>query len=104
MDQLIQNWLDARAEAEAAEVVAQKAWGKVSHAEELAGEVRLPCNTRRATAKDVTEGAILWYSDYSEYWLMVDEVLRPSDEFKAYIAHDGCRYGLDGAFVEVVND
>ncbi len=95
MDKLIQDWLDARAEAEAA-------WGKVSHAEKIAQAARLPNVIRYANNRDIIKGAILWYADDSVYWLMVDEVLRPSDPYKAYIAHDGCRYGLDGAFVEVM--
>ncbi len=97
MDQLIQNWLDARAEAEAASEAARVA-------EKMAQAARLPNVVRYANDKDIIKGAILWYADDSVYWLMVEEVLRPSDPYKAYIAHDGCRYGLDGAFVEVVND
>ena len=29
----------------------------------------------------------------------VVEVLRPDDPFKGYVLNDGCRYGLDEAFV-----
>ena len=56
-----------------------------------------------ATALDIVEGAIIWHDRPLEhggwFWNTVDEVLRPNDEFKAYVADDGCRYGLHGAFV-----
>lgn len=69
---------------------------------------------------DIVEGAIIWYPewvDVREYsceddeddegvqvalWTEVCEVLCPNDDFKAFHALDGCRHGLDGAFVEVL--
>lgn len=60
---------------------------------------------RRAFAADITVGQVLWYTNFDEgsvrHWNIVEEVLRPNDQWKAYDAHDGCMYGLDGAFVEI---
>lgn len=65
---------------------------------------------RVAVPADIVVGAVLWYEhdgwkpDSGEkrcYFLIVDDVLRPNDPWKAFTAHDGCRYGLDGAMVEV---
>ncbi len=54
---------------------------------------------------DIVEGKILYYPDEDEpFWKIVDEVLKPHSDWKAYCAQDGCRYGLDGAYVEVEND
>jgi len=62
-----------------------------------------PSDRRPATASDIVEGAVIWYEYYDSpsgyYWQIVDEVQYPNDPFKAYTAEDGCRYGLDGAFV-----
>ena len=71
--------------------------------------VRLPSNLRPATAEDIKVGALIWYdaSDSLDstsepyYCMVVEEVLRPNDPWKAYSAEDGCRYGLDGAMVEI---
>ncbi len=55
---------------------------------------------RHLTAEDVIVGqAILVWNgeDYTE--LTIEEVLRPSDLFKGYTADDGCRYGLEGAYL-----
>ena len=62
-----------------------------------------PENVRPAEPKDIIEGAIIWHSDGDDgnFWNIVDEVLRPNDPWKAYCAEDGCRYGLDGAFIEI---
>jgi hypothetical protein len=65
-----------------------------------------PKNLRPAKASDIVEGAIIWYPKWEDsdhpidLWKEVYEVKWPDDAFKAYTAHDGCRYGLDGAFVE----
>lgn len=63
-----------------------------------------PDRTRQATAEDIVCGAIIWHEgdphDGGDYWHVVDEVLRPSDSYKAYCADDGCRYGLSNAYVE----
>ena len=76
---------------------------------------------RKATSKDVVEGAVFYYpcKKYDEdreeecptcheecdsfhvggFWSIVEKVLYASDGFKAYEGNDGCRYGLDGAYV-----
>jgi len=69
---------------------------------ELAKECPLPQRLRQATPEDITVGQILWYDDkYWTGWKAVEEVLHPSDRWKAYVAEDGCRYGLDGAMIEL---
>jgi len=58
---------------------------------------------RKATAQDVVVGNVFYYLDGSqdEYWKIVREVRYPDDDFKAYLADDGCRYGLHNAYVEI---
>ena len=66
--------------------------------------VKLPTNFRPATAEDIKVGAHIWYTQtrYSApFCAVVEEVLCPNDQWKAYSAEDGCRYGLDGAMVEI---
>jgi hypothetical protein len=99
MHKLIQDWLDALDQLDDARVAADAA-------ETDAYAAPLPKHLRPAEARDIVEGAILWYpewmgSEESRGWAMVGEVMYPSDPWKAYCAHDGCRYGLDGAFVEI---
>lgn len=57
---------------------------------------------RPATPRDFREGAVIYHSagGNSLYWHVIDEVKYPNDDFKAYTADDGCRYGLSGAYVE----
>jgi len=57
---------------------------------------------RRACSKDIKIGAVIYYkeSDFGPVWYVIEEVHAPDSEFKAFTADDGCRYGLDGAFVE----
>ena len=56
---------------------------------------------RKATAKDITEGNIVYLiCDGDEMHKMtIDEVLYPYDDFKAFCADDGCRYGLRDLWV-----
>ena len=51
---------------------------------------------RKATSADITEGNIVFLiGDREEMSRMtIDEVLHPDDEWKAFCADDGCRYGL----------
>ena len=65
-----------------------------------------PDNLQPAVASDIALGAIIWEEvgpdpDYPTEWgfFVVEEVLRPDDEWKAYVTN-GCRRGLYGAFVE----
>lgn len=57
---------------------------------------------RPAQACDIVIDAIIYYfdGDNGPFWRIVEEPLHYGDAFKAYEADDGCRYGLDGAFVE----
>jgi hypothetical protein len=92
----ILNWLQCRKELATFQTF-------VSQLESKANKVALPDNLRPATASDVKVGAIIWYKhgDEDHFWQMVEEVHYPDDAFKAYTAHDGCRYGLDDAWVEL---
>ena len=57
---------------------------------------------RKATPKDIVDNAVIYYPHKPEpYWQIIDQVLYPADVFKAYVARDGCRYGLDGAYVKI---
>ena len=103
MHKLIKEWLDAESEEE-------KARQKTRDARERADKTPLPKKLRAAEPKDIVEGAILWYPEHGQkaddeydaiaYWSYVSEVYSPADPCKAYCADDGCRYGLEGAFVE----
>lgn len=57
---------------------------------------------RKAEPHDLTkQGTLVWHDNGDEgwFWNVVDEPLHFGDDFKAYVADDGCRYGLDGAWV-----
>lgn len=99
MNSLIQAWLVAETKMREAQEVAEQAL-------EDAETAKPPKNLRPATARDIVEDAIIWYPKRASdgdgcCWHLVYEVLRPSDEWKAYSDQHGCRYGLSGAFVEV---
>jgi len=70
---------------------------------EEARKAPLPLRLRPAVADDIKRGALIWYKhgDDGPFWQIVDEVRNPNSAFKAYVAEDGSRYGLDDAFVEV---
>lgn len=98
MNPLIQAWLDARE--------AERAANKRTHACLKAAEdarLPLPANLRPATAEDLGKvGQLVWYPRWdARKWCVVRESDHYGDQWKAFTAHDGCRYGLDGAFVEV---
>ena len=80
---------------------AQKVIGR---AREEADKCLPPINRRPATQADIVVGAVIWHEREDEYggdyWHIVDELQYPGDAWKAYVADDGCRYGLDGAYVE----
>jgi len=102
MDYTIENWLKARKVADEAVAFIDTALDEASY---LRAE---NFDLRPATAADIVEGAIIWYPRWEEdedddvrSWRRVEEVYYPSDQWKAYCADCGCRYGLDGAFVEV---
>jgi hypothetical protein len=51
---------------------------------------------RKATPEDITEGNIVFLiGDGDEmHKKTIEEVYRPDDDWKAFCAEDGCRYGL----------
>ena len=61
---------------------------------------------RKAEAKDIVEGnTVLLIGDGNfPYEMVIDEVLRPNDPWKAFDADDGCRYGLEGLYVREESD
>ncbi len=61
-----------------------------------------PHRLREAVASDIVDGQIIYYKDGDNgpFFQIVQEIMNPNDPFKAYVATDGCRYGLDGAYVE----
>lgn len=68
----------------------------------MADKCSLPKNIRRAKPYDIQKGNIIWHTngDDGYFWQIISEVLNPNDKFKAYLAEDGCRYGLDDAYIE----
>lgn len=97
-----QEFVKLRAEQEAIIKAAQE---KIDEAEEQAHECPPPTHTRPAVADDIVPNAVIWYLrdkyNNGDYWTIVEEPLHYGDAFKAYIDHEGCRYGLEGAYVEV---
>lgn len=57
---------------------------------------------RPCLADDIKVGAVIYYPETDKrcrYWAAVHSLLHYGDDFKAYTAESGCRYGLAGAFV-----
>ena len=56
---------------------------------------------RRAVADDIRKGLIVWQDCGNDEWVwhIVAELGYYGDDFKAYVADDGSRYGLNGAWV-----
>jgi hypothetical protein len=96
MSPLIHIWLDARAAVAAASLHARTC-------EAAAEAAPLPANLRPATAADlVNVGQVVWYPSWDDRkWCVVEEIEHYGDLWKAFTAHDGNRYGLDGAFIEI---
>jgi hypothetical protein len=66
----------------------------------------LPKKRRPATPADVVVDAVLWYErgDDGPFCTLVFEVYGAADNFKGYCDElSGSRYGLDGAYVEIVS-
>lgn len=57
---------------------------------------------RQAEPKDIISGATVYIlgDDNELHKMAIEDVLRPSDPWKAFCADDGCRYGLDGCFIK----
>ena len=85
-----------------------KARKAICEAREKADKCNPPIHKRPAVPSDIIDGAIIWHEREDEfggdYWNVVEEVLNDRSSFKAYCADDGCRYGLDGAYVEVYQE
>lgn len=100
MNKLIQKWLDAQD-------YTSNALKEENDALDEAESAKLPLELVKAEAKDIVVGNIIWYPRWVEddedcrLWNIVEDVLYPDDDWKAYCAQDGSRYGLDGAFVEI---
>lgn len=103
MNRLIKDWIEKLEGVKVAKKLA-------SDAEAVAAIAPVPENIRPAEAVDIIEGAIIWYPEYGDfsdelypcpYWKLVSEPRHYGDDWKAFVASDGCRYGLRGAFVEV---
>lgn len=102
MNPLILGYIQAERAAQAARENAAFTLALATEKAEPTGALRV------AVPADIVVGALLWYEREEDgdegnphYWCIVDEVLRPSEAWKAFTAHDGCRYGLDGAMVEL---
>ena len=56
---------------------------------------------RKATPEDIIVGNTVYLlgDDNNIYTKTIEEVLRPDDQWKAFCADDGYRYGLDGLYV-----
>lgn len=56
---------------------------------------------RKAEPKDIIEGKTVFLVGDEDilYRLVIEEVLRPDDQWKAFSADDGCRYGLEDLWV-----
>lgn len=98
IDLKIQAWIEAEMEASGARDRANRL---LREAEDYAVP---PESFRPAVEDDIRPGAIIWYhlgeDKTRQHWQRVLKVNYPGDQFKAYTAWDGCRYGLAHAFVE----
>ena len=97
-DKSILEWIDSRNCAQAAERHKEKLYLEAENA-------IMPTALQVATAKDIQVGTIIWYrpKGYNCFWRYVEEVLEPSDMYKAFYATDGNRYGLKDAYIEIVS-
>jgi len=75
---------------------------------EAEANFEMPINLRPATSEDIRPGNIIWYpvtENSDPFWQSVTQILAGgTDDFKAYEAHDGCRYGLHNAYIEVTHE
>jgi hypothetical protein len=98
MNHLIRESIEARA-------ALQAAMTRSLEADEAAELAPMPANLRPATEADLSPGALIWHPTDAERgsraWVQVWKLVRPDDDGAAFVGHDGCRYDLTGAFVEV---
>ena len=72
--------------------------------EEIYNYNELPANLRKAKPEDIVLDNVIWYKGneyHGDFCKIVDEVLHPDSMYKSFCAEDGCRYGLDNAYVEI---
>lgn len=81
--------------------------GQLADARELADKAVPENDLRPLRSEDVVVGQIVWgrhergeHEPAEYYWHVIDQVRDPDDGWKAYVADDGCRYGLEGHWVE----
>jgi len=68
--------------------------------EELKKEVEIPGVFRKAESSDIFVGNVIWGKNQDGYyWHIIKQVYNNYDDFKAYMADDGCRYGLKYAVI-----
>ena len=81
--------------------ISHEAYRAINDAFEQAVKCPLPDCLRPATPADVIAGAVIWKPDFDGdcKWCIIQEVLRPNDDFKAWVSY-GCVYGLHEAYVE----
>ena len=95
------RWLKAEERRDRNQVIIDAARKRIARAKYLADKSPKPDNLRPATAEDIVIDAIIWFEGYNGWmWRVVEGLGYHGDRFKAYDS-DGCRYGLDGAFMEV---
>ena len=56
---------------------------------------------RKATPKDIFVGNVVYMVGDGNNLIkqIIEEVINPKDDFRAYVADDGCRYGLADLYV-----
>ena len=87
------------------EAIIERAEALIYTAREKADKEKFPKKKRPATAEDIKIGSVIWHYQKREYggsfWIIVEEPLHYGDTCKEYIADDGCRYGLDEAYIDL---
>ena len=59
-------------------------------------------NLRKMETSDVFVGQMVFYNNEDGwFWHIIEEVYDTTDQFKSYCCEYGCRYGIDGKYVEV---
>jgi hypothetical protein len=84
--------------------VIENAEAIISAARDKADKAKPPkADLRKCRPEDIRHGLIVWHEREAKhggwYWHIVDEPLQYGDYFEAYVADDGCHYGLLRAWV-----
>lgn len=62
-------------------------------------------NLRQAEPSDIVVGQQVWVDGDDGFAKReIREVLKPTDPYKAYCANDGCRYGLESTYIELISE